>query len=59
MRGFPDKLNVHSFGALKSWLSSNIFLDTENKLFLFMIFLSSDFKYFKDSASTGEVAVFA
>jgi cyclophilin family peptidyl-prolyl cis-trans isomerase len=53
----PDKLNLHTFGGLKFLFCSNIFLETENKLFLFIIFLSSGLKYFKGSASIGDVAL--
>ena len=59
LRGLPVKLNLHSSGDLKSLLSSIIFLETVKRLFLFIIFLSSGFKNFKGSASSGEVAVLA
>ena len=53
----PGKLNVSSFGALKFLFSFKIFFDTSSKLFLFIILLFSGNKYFKGSASTGDVAV--
>jgi len=56
---FPDNLNLHSSGGIKSLFWFISFLASSKRLFLFIIFLSSGFKYFKGSASTGDVAVFA